>query len=219
MAEFHNPCGGKRWRTLPSGYIEIEGEGTPRYPKGSSSMRYLEQSWRNWKPLFIAASKSTGVPARWLASISAIETGLWSNDPERQRTISSHVGAVGIMQIMPSTGALYGVKRDQLFDPAINIMTGAKVIRERMTKGYDLPSICAFYNSGSLCSPGRNEWNLRADSNYPRHVILWNNAMLADGMEREPFGTGPILGIAVGLLGVAAALYVYDPKLVTELVR
>lgn len=62
----------------------------------------------------------------------------------------SHVGARGLMQIMPATGAGLGVRNSaHLYDPATNIDAGAKLLRQLWTKyngRFDL--VLAAYNAG-----------------------------------------------------------------------
>jgi hypothetical protein len=183
--EWRNPCGGKRWRIHPNGYIEVEGEGFPEYEPGSDKFRYMAQTWENWAPYFQAASKEFGVPVSYLLAVASIETGLWSDDPAEQATIGSYAGAVGVMQLM--TVAKRHVEQafpDKTFgareDPAENIRMGAALLRDLLDKNsWSFPEVSAIYNSGSKCATGRNEWNLRADHNYPRHVITWNNTALS----------------------------------------
>lgn len=62
----------------------------------------------------------------------------------------SHVGARGLMQIMPGTGAQLGVTNaGHLYDPATNINAGAKLLKQLWTKyngRFDL--VLAAYNAG-----------------------------------------------------------------------
>lgn len=61
----------------------------------------------------------------------------------------SHVGARGLMQIMPGTGARFGIATDALYDPAINIETGARLIKSLQKRyGKDFNLILAAYNAG-----------------------------------------------------------------------
>lgn len=61
----------------------------------------------------------------------------------------SHAGARGLMQIMPRTGARFGVATDALYDPAINIETGARLIKSLQKRyGKDFNLILAAYNAG-----------------------------------------------------------------------
>lgn len=61
----------------------------------------------------------------------------------------SNKGALGIMQVIPSTGARFGVHRHELFDPARNIAAGTAYLawlRNRY-RG-DLDRMLAAYNAG-----------------------------------------------------------------------
>lgn len=60
----------------------------------------------------------------------------------------SPVGAMGLMQLMPSIAKAYGV--DDPFDPRQNIMAGAQMLKELMTmhRG-NLPLVLASYNAGA----------------------------------------------------------------------
>lgn len=61
----------------------------------------------------------------------------------------SSKGAVGLLQLMPATGARYGVQGDALFDPARNLDAGVRYLKwlsERFAG--DLPKMLAGYNAG-----------------------------------------------------------------------
>lgn len=61
----------------------------------------------------------------------------------------SHVGARGLMQIMPATGQTLGVQTRALFDPAINVDAGARLLKRlqrRYGRNFDL--ILSAYNAG-----------------------------------------------------------------------
>lgn len=177
MSDWQSPCGGHRWRTLSNGLIEVEGEGTPAYQPGSAQFRNLSQTWVNWRPLFRAAAKRHGVPLSWMAAIASVETGAWSNNPAQQASIVSSAAAVGIMQVIPR---FQGMTTAQLQTPSVNVDTGAKILNQLATRfGHELPAVAASYNAGSVyCDTGRNEWNLRADANYPRQALMYNNSAL-----------------------------------------
>ena len=56
-------------------------------------------------------------------------------------------GSIGLMQLKPATAAHYGVS--DLFDPAANIMAGARYLRDLLTRFRgDIPLALAAYNSG-----------------------------------------------------------------------
>lgn len=63
----------------------------------------------------------------------------------------SRAGATGLMQIMPATGARYGLSRTQLLDPKISINVGAMIISERIAAyGGDTVKGLSAYNQGSV---------------------------------------------------------------------
>lgn len=61
----------------------------------------------------------------------------------------SRVGARGLMQIMPGTGRTLGVDEGALFDPAVNVDAGARLLKrlqKRYGRNFDL--ILSAYNAG-----------------------------------------------------------------------
>jgi soluble lytic murein transglycosylase-like protein len=208
---FQNPCGGKAWELRPSGEIAIEGEGVPLLAPTSPGALLMLQNVTNWGPQFRAAAAKYGVPLPWVVAIATMETGPWSKDPMRQASIVSGAGAVGIMQIMPSTASGLGVPPNHLTDPAVNIDTGVKLVAKLAEKNPSgLPAISAAYNSGKVCGcakSGCNEWNLYADANYPRRVIEWNNTAIAAGFGAAFLGAST-LALFGAALGASLALVV-----------
>ena len=75
-----------------------------------------------------------------LYAIIAVESG---GNPRA----TGRSGSLGLMQLKPATAARYGVS--DLFDPAANIMAGAKYLRDLLTRFRgDIPLALAAYNSG-----------------------------------------------------------------------
>lgn len=61
--------------------------------------------------------------------------------------LRSHKNALGLMQVIPSTGALMGAQN--LMDPADNVRAGVKYLRYLHDRfGDDLPTVLAAYNAG-----------------------------------------------------------------------
>ncbi|MCU0897402.1 MAG: lytic transglycosylase domain-containing protein [Burkholderiales bacterium] len=61
----------------------------------------------------------------------------------------SDKGAVGLMQVMPGTGARYGVREKDLRDPARNIRAGTKYLADLLAMfGGDVELALAGYNAG-----------------------------------------------------------------------
>jgi len=87
----------------------------------------------------------------------------------------SHVGALGLMQLLPSTGKELAEKRgipwkgpDTLFDPIINVRLGTRYLRQLADK-YDgnVSTALAAYNWG----PGRIDRRLRRGATVPSLYI------------------------------------------------
>jgi soluble lytic murein transglycosylase-like protein len=86
----------------------------------------------------------------------------------------SHVGALGLMQILPSTGEEIARKLgltwhgpDSLFDPIMNVKLGAAYLRELMDRYESMPTALAAYNWG----PGRIDRRLRRGASVPSRYI------------------------------------------------
>jgi hypothetical protein len=61
----------------------------------------------------------------------------------------SHKGARGLMQLMPATGERFGVRRDQLSDPARNLEAGITYLKWLIDRfPNDLQKVLAAYNAG-----------------------------------------------------------------------
>lgn len=85
-----------------------------------------------------------GVPESWIRAFITVESS-WNPD-----AVSS-LGAIGLMQIMPSTAAGLGVTDSQtLFDPVVNIDTGARLLQELIGRfGQIIEPVASAYYSGS----------------------------------------------------------------------
>lgn len=67
-----------------------------------------------------------------------------------QRYITSRVGAVGMMQIMPKTAIAYGITEKQLEDPHINVEFGTRYVRDRLwIYDGDIIKALSAYNQGT----------------------------------------------------------------------
>lgn len=91
--------------------------------------------------IFEEAASTFGVSVNLLKSIARAESNFNPN-------AVSHAGAVGIMQLMPATAASLGVSNS--YDPRENIMGGAKLISQLLSKYNGNTSLAlAAYNAGS----------------------------------------------------------------------
>lgn len=96
-----------------------------------------------WGPYILEAATRFSIPEQWIRAVMAQE----SNGEEQA---VSPVGAMGLMQLIPSTyqalEAQYGLGDDP-FNPEDNILAGAAYIRQ-MYDRYGSPGFLAAYNAG-----------------------------------------------------------------------
>ena len=102
---------------------------------------------------FIAeASQRFSIPEHWIRAVLRVES---AGDV---RAISS-AGAMGLMQVMPDTGAglrsRHGLGRDP-YDPRDNILAGTAYLREMWDRYGNVAAMLAAYNAG----PGRYDEHL-----------------------------------------------------------
>lgn len=110
----------------------------PRASQLSAYARLPDLSIRN---LVVAAAQAYGVPQALLFAVMHAES---SFNPAAR----SPVGAIGLMQIMPPTGARYGVHKN-LSEPLHNIDVGARYLKDllQLFDG-DMELAVAAYNAG-----------------------------------------------------------------------
>jgi hypothetical protein len=109
----------------------------------------FSQLMNRWQPLVQQASKKFGMPAAWIRVVIQMESGGRTMIAE-DKQITSKVGAVGLMQLMPDT---YKDMRKQYklganpFNPHDNIMAGAAYLKWLHGK-YGFPAMFVAYNDG-----------------------------------------------------------------------
>ena len=106
---------------------------------------------KRWRPHIEEASARFGIPLAWIERVMRAESGgrmTWNGRP-----ITSHAGAMGLMQLMPGTWtdmrARLGLGRDP-HAPRDNILAGTFYLR-LMYDRFGYPGLFAAYNAG----PGR----------------------------------------------------------------
>jgi cell division septation protein DedD len=102
-----------------------------------------------WGPYIAEASARFDVPDRWVREVMRVESGGHEYAASGQ-LITSPVGAMGLMQVMPQTydelDARYDLGDDP-YDPHNNILAGTAYLRE-MYDIYGSPGFLAAYNAG-----------------------------------------------------------------------
>ena len=171
------------------------------------------QRMQRWAPLIAEASKRFGVPQSWLRAVMLAESGGRTMLDENTPIIST-AGAMGLMQLMPSTyadmRAQYGLGANP-YDPHDNVIAGAAYLRFLRQK-YDYPQMFAAYNDG----PGNLEQRLAQGNMLPLETRLYLVNVTASVEGRK--GTGrltaqltrpngdPVLIDCVAVVRVRAAM-------------
>ncbi|OIQ93576.1 soluble lytic murein transglycosylase precursor [mine drainage metagenome] len=151
--------------------------------------------------LVAEASQRFSIPSTWIQAVIGIES---ANDPHAL----SPKGAMGLMQIMPSTWATW---RDRLnlgvdpFDPRANILAGTAFLREMLDR-YGSPGFLAAYNAG----PARYEDHLATGRPLPAETQAYL-AMLSPMLGGKQAGgaIAPVAAVNVQTWRTAA-LFVRD---------
>lgn len=127
--EDETPHGKKKPRRAPKPAVEmIDLPKITRRPAYDGEIRQVAARYRI-DPLFLHAMVAQESAARPMAR--------------------SHKGALGLMQIMPATGAMLGVTPAALFDPATNLDAGARYLKKLQKRfGTDFALILSAYNAG-----------------------------------------------------------------------
>jgi hypothetical protein len=167
------------------------------YGYGASSGGYASQSYAPrarysvpgtpddpWGPYIRNASRRFGVPQRWIREVMRQESG--------GRVLArSGAGAMGLMQVMPSTWTAmrqrYGLGRDP-YEPRDNILAGTAYLRE-MHDRYGAPGFLAAYNAG----PERMD------------AVLGGSKILPDETLNYVAAIAPRLGMSSSIGGPATA--------------
>ena len=135
----------------------------PRMPPPS-----LDLQPPHWWPLLAAASARQGLDPRLVGALVHVESAY---RPQAR----SPKGALGLMQIMPATGARYGVGTPQeLLDPATNIEVGTRYLRD-LHQLFDgqVELVLAAYNAGegAVKRHGNRIPPYRETQDYVRKVL------------------------------------------------
>ncbi|WP_431275836.1 lytic transglycosylase domain-containing protein [Variovorax ureilyticus] len=148
-----------------------------KVPRASQALISMFEASPSYKPAQGAmreAARRHSIDYELLQALVATESGF-------DAQAVSPKGAMGLMQVMPATAERYGVAADKrasiekkLFDPRINIATGARYLRDliAMFPG-DLELALAAYNAGegAVQRAGNRIPNYRETQNYVSTVL------------------------------------------------
>lgn len=101
-----------------------------------------------WRPYMVDASSRYGIPVAWIERVMRAESA--GRTHLNGRPVVSRAGAMGLMQLMPSTWrsvrTVLGLGADA-FDPHDNILAGTYYLR-MMYDEFGYPGLFAAYNAG-----------------------------------------------------------------------
>lgn len=99
----------------------------------------IEEKLAKYKEFIIAAS------GKYDISENMIKAVIWKESTGNEKSKNEVSGAIGLMQILPSTA---GLSEEELFKPAINIDAGTKYLKEQLDKFQSEELALAAYNWG-----------------------------------------------------------------------
>ena len=149
-------------------YDDITNNLTNNFAKAINAYKKTSADFPNtYDSIINEASKKYSVPENLIKAVIKQESNYMPN------AISSK-GAIGLMQIMPSTGALLGIEdKESLKDPYTNIMTGTKYLSQMLNR-YDgrLDLSLSAYNAGpNLVDKLQRIPNIDETKNYVKNII------------------------------------------------
>lgn len=112
----------------------------PRPPAADSSGGAWLTKSTQYEPMIQRAAQSAAVKPELVRAVIAVESAF------NPRAVSKR-GAIGLMQLKPSTARRYGVAN--AYDPEQNVMAGARYLRDLLVRyGNNLELTLAAYNAG-----------------------------------------------------------------------
>jgi hypothetical protein len=123
------------------------------------------------------ASRMFGLPASWIGAVMQIESG-------RQSAATSSAGAMGLMQLMPSTYAALRLRLGlgpDAYDTHDNIIAGAAYLRDMFDR-YGPAGFLAAYNAG----PGRWEAHRDGHKSLPSETVQYIGKVIARIRQVDP---------------------------------
>lgn len=159
----------------------------PRLPSAFEKEQAMSTAelLKRWDPMIEAASKRFGVPEKWIRAVIRQESGGRTMLAEGVR-ITSPVGAMGLMQLMPGTykemALEHGLGSDP-FNAQDNINAGTAYLRWLHSR-FGFSGMFAAYNAG----PTRVQQGggLPAETqNYVSNISRWIGLAEADGQSKR----------------------------------
>lgn len=153
---FDCPGTSRRWRVDNDGLIEVEGQPYP--------MRAWPERVNEWAVLISDKAAKYGIPAIWVASIMALETGgrpgLCRKNPDGSCSLREGMGLMAMLRSTASGYAGRPVSIDELLnDHDLQIDLGAKMIADlRSRYDGDYVKVAIAYNAGAVRCGNGSTW-------------------------------------------------------------
>ncbi|GBR48749.1 lytic transglycosylase domain-containing protein [Gluconobacter roseus] len=162
-----------------------------RYYSSSGAYRAPGPAGDPWRPYILQAASRFSIPQEWIRAVIHQESG--GHQFLDGRPITSHSGAMGLMQLMPQTYAdmrsRYGLRADP-YEPHDNIMAGTGYI-SILARKYGAPAFLAAYNAG----PQRLEAYLYEGRQLPNETVNYV-ASITPNLGTQIAMTGPLAAYA-----------------------
>ena len=190
MRDWHNIYGGREWRVTPSG-IETRDGGRVTLHRTPGEPRSVRLYLAFWGDAIVHAATVARVPVSLLLMTICTENGparvdgtkliypLVRKEPGyRSDEETPHRISVGPCHVLLSTArAVLGrpkLTREQLADPALNILAAAQYIADQSGKTrLDPILVAAAYNAGGLYQTNQNPWRLRSTGDHLDRASAW----------------------------------------------
>jgi membrane-bound lytic murein transglycosylase F len=168
-----------------------------------------------WDAVIRHAADEKGYDWRFISAIVRAES-------EFNPNAVSHAGAVGLMQVMPAVARDWGISREELFNPLINVEIGVGVL-DRISQTLRFPAgiatgdrcsiILASYNSGIGHVLDARRLAIKYGENYNSWAVVSKYLSLKSEMvfyEDEAASSGRFRGSAETIAYVARVMQFYD---------
>lgn len=142
---------------------------------------------QKWQPFVAQANRRFGIPQTWTYAVMNAESG--GRTMLNGRPIVSRAGAIGLMQLMPSTYEMMRIEQGlgpDPQDPRDNILAGTAYLRA-MYDRFGFPGLFAAYNAG----PERYEDYVQRGRPLPAETAVYLDKIKATGVSDADIG--PIL--------------------------
>jgi soluble lytic murein transglycosylase-like protein len=200
-----------KWRTLPSGVVEVDqGRGFAAPSLSKPERELFRAKTGRWRALALEAGRRYGVPLAWVLAVIFAESGGDANAGPNAKGFGGLMG-IGPLTVRAVEPGSTRTSAADLHDAAWNVHIGTAYLgRLRGEAGEhagELPVIASLYNAGQR-APGqpwpsqRSPWGMRENEGYISRVVRASNSVTAEERRIAPAAMGGAGGLfALALVG------------------